>query len=628
MCGIAGTLGFDGEPASQAVLRAMIAAVVHRGPDGEGVFSEGSVGLANRRLAIIDPTPAGHQPMATADGRFVLSYNGEIYNFEELRIELEALGHRFRSRSDTEVVLEAIAEWGVTAFERFNGMFALAVWDRDRRELTLSRDRYGMKPLYWFVDDQRLLFASEVKALLAHPRMRAALDREALLEYFTFQNIFSRRTLFKGVELLPAGSFIVVGVDGGRSLSRYWDFSFGEPDQPRDEIEYLEELDRLFRQAVNRHLVADVPISSYLSGGMDSGSVTGVATSQISDLRTFTVGFDLSSASGMELGFDERANAEHMSYVFGTEHYEMVLKAGDMERVMPRLVWHLEDLRVGQCYPNFYAAQLASKFAKVVLSGAGGDELFGGYPWRYYRAVVNDSFDQYLDKYFDYWQRLVSEDESRAVFGPILADVEHVRPRDLFKDVLRERSIEIERPEDYVNLSLYFEAKTFLHGLLLVEDKLSMAHGLETRLPFLDNDVVAFAERLPVRLKLGSLTEVVSLNENEPGPKTQQFFAQTRDGKLLLRRAMERHIPRQVTERAKQGFSAPDASWFRGESIEYVRRRLLDRNARIYEYLDREAVGELVAEHVSGSRNRRLLIWSLLCFEQWCRTFLEGEKPN
>jgi asparagine synthase (glutamine-hydrolysing) len=628
MCGIVGILTFDGAPASPVVLRRMTAAVAHRGPDGEGHFAEGVVGLGNRRLAVIDPTPAGHQPMATADGRFVINYNGEIYNFTELRVELEALGRRFRSRSDTEVVLEAIAEWGLDAFQRFDGMFALAVWDRERRELTLARDRYGIKPLYLLADARKLIFASEIKGLLEHPDMKVVLDRKALLEYFTFQNVFSPRTLFAGVELLAAGTCLVARADGSRASVRYWDFSFSEPDDRLDEAEYLEELDRLFCQAVSRQLVADVPVSSYLSGGMDSGSITAIAAGQIPQLRTFTVGFDLSSASGLELGFDERESAEHMSYVFGTEHYEMVLKAGDMERVMPRLVWHLEDLRVGQCYPNFYAAQLASKFAKVVLSGAGGDELFGGYPWRYYRAVVNDDFDHYVDKYYDYWQRLLTDDESRSVFRPIWADIGEVQPRELFRSVFPQPTRNIERPEDYINLSLYLEAKTFLHGLLVVEDKLSMAHGLETRVPFLDNDVVSFAERLPVDLKLGNLRDVISLNENEPGPKTQRFFERTRDGKLLLRRAMERHVPAQVTSRVKQGFAAPDASWFRGESIDYVRRRLLDPHARIYEYLDPDATRALVVQHLDGVQNRRLLVWSLLSVEQWCRTFLDAERPE
>jgi asparagine synthase (glutamine-hydrolysing) len=329
----------------------------------------------------------------------------------------------------------------------------------------------------------------------------------------------------------------------------------------------------------------------------------------------------------MELAFDERERAEHMSYLFGTEHYEMVLKAGDMERVMPRLVWHLEDLRVGQCYPNFYAAQLASKFAKVVLSGAAGDELFGGYPWRYYRAAGSSGFDDYLASYYGYWQRLLDEDQVGAVLAPVIGERKPVNTREFFHDVLRDQLRPLERPEDYVNLSLYFEAKTFLHGLLVVEDKLSMAHGLETRLPFLDNDLVDFAQRLPVRLKLGNLGQVVSLNENDPGPKTERFFAQTHDGKLLLRRAMARHVPSEVSGRAKQGFSAPDASWYRGESIDYVRRRLLDSRSALFEFLDAKVVRALVEEHLAGAVNRRLLIWSLLSFDQWCRTFLLGERP-
>jgi asparagine synthase (glutamine-hydrolysing) len=628
VCGLAGTLGFHGEPAPPTSVRRMVERLTHRGPDGEGFFDDGPVAFGHRRLAIIDPGPGGHQPMLTRDGRFAIIYNGAVYNFHDLRVELESLGHAFHSRCDTEVVLEAFAHWGPASFGRLNGMFALAIWDRDRRELVLARDRYGIKPLYWRVDGERLLFASEVKAILAHPDVRAELDREALVEYLSFQNVFSHRTLFRGVELLPPGTYLTVAADGSRRATRYWDFAFAEPVERVDEAEYLEQLDALFRQAVSRHLVADVPVSSYLSGGVDSGSVTAVASKELPELRTFTVGFDLSSASGLELAFDERESAEHMSYVFGTEHYEMVLKAGDMERVMPRLVWHLEDLRVGQCYPNFYAAQLASKFAKVVLSGAAGDELFGGYPWRYYRAAVNAGFDEYVDKYYDFWQRILKEDELAAVLAPISADIRDVRPREIFQDVLRDQARPLERPEDYINLSLYFEAKTFLHGLLLVEDKLSMAHGLETRLPFLDNDLVDFAMQLPVGLKLGNLGEVIALNENDPGPKTERFYERTHDGKLLLRKAMSRHVPHDVTRRVKQGFSAPDASWFRGESIEYVRRRILDSQSPLYEFLDADVVRSLVQPHLSGDMNRRLLIWSLLSFDQWCRTYLHGEAPE
>jgi len=629
MCGIAGFINLNGDPAESLLLRRMTAAIAHRGPDGEGFFTDGAVGIGHRRLSIIDLSAAGHQPMQTSDGRFILSYNGEVYNFEELRVELEAMGHRFRSRTDSEVVLNAWAAWGVKALGRFNGMFAFAIWDRHERKLILARDRYGIKPLYYAEVGRTLLFGSEVKALLAHPAMQAEMDEEALLEYMTFQNFFTDRTLFKGVKLLPAGCWLKFNLTNKkREFTRYWDYAFSETGAPVSIDQQAEELDRLFRQAVNRQLVSDVPVAAYLSGGMDSGSITAIAAGQINNLRTFTIGFDLHSASGIELGFDERSSAEHMSYLFKTEHYEMVLKAGDMERVLPRMVWHLEEPRVGQSYPNFYAAQLASKFGKVVLAGTGGDELFGGYPWRYYRAVVNDDFEHYIDKYYGYWQRLIPNTVIRDVFKPIWSKAEKVWTRDIFRDVFSHHAANLTRPEDYINHSLYFEAKTFLHGLLVVEDKLSMAHSLETRVPFLDNDLVDFAVRLPVSLKLGNLGEVVRLNENEPGGKTSKYFEKTQDGKLLLRQVMQRYVPASVTEAVKQGFSAPDASWFRGESIDYVKRRLMQRDATLFTFLDRSAIQSLVSEHLDGKVNRRLLIWSLLSVEQWCRTFLGGEADR
>jgi asparagine synthase (glutamine-hydrolysing) len=302
----------------------------------------------------------------------------------------------------------------------------------------------------------------------------------------------------------------------------------------------------------------------------------------------------------------------------------MVLKAGDMERILPRLTWHLEEPRVGQSYPNFYVAQLASKFGKVVLSGEGGDELFGGYPWRYYRAVVNDNFDHYADKYFQFWQRLLPADRVRGVFSPIWADVSDISVKEIFRSVFQKHSCDLTRPEDYINHSLYFEAKTFLHGLLVVGDKISMAHGLETRVPFLDNDLVDFAMRVPLSLKLGNLGEVAKLDENEPGPKTAKYFQQTRDGKLLLRKVMERYVPSDIADGVKKGFSAPDASWFRGDSIDYVARTLMTNDARIFAWLDRKAVQELVDEHLQGRENRRLLIWSLLTLEEWLKQLTEG----
>ena len=620
MCGIAGVVSLRGAAVSPATLQSMTDAIAHRGPDGEGHWIEGGVGFGHRRLAIIDLSPLAHQPMMSHDNRYVLSYNGEIYNFRELRTQLEAMGHPFRSQSDSEVLLTAWAAWGAKALDRLNGMFAFAIWDRTEKTLTLARDRYGIKPLYIAETPEGLTFGSEQKAILARPGNSVKVDREALLEYFTFQNLFTNRTLVQGIALMPAGHYAVLDTrEDSPSLkyTQYWDFKFTNPTGKIDRREYIEELERLFAQAVNRQLVTDVELGSYLSGGMDSGSITAVAAQSIPDLKTFTCGFDLSSASGIELAFDERVAAEAMSARFRTEHYEMVLKAGDMERCLPRLAHHLEEPRVGQSYPNFYAAQLASKFVKVVLSGAGGDELFGGYPWRYYRAVVCDDFEDYVDQYYGFWQRLANNKELQRMFAPIENDVKTVWTRAIFRDVLKEHQAVPDTAEDYINQSLYFEAKTFLHGLFVVEDKLSMAHGLETRVPFMDNDLVEFAMRCPVGLKLNNLANVVRINENEPGDKPGKYFRKTNDGKQILRDMMGKYIPDSITKAAKQGFSSPDASWFKGDSIDFVRDRLLDKQAPIYEYLDYQETTGLLQEHLDGQQNRRLLIWSLLNVNQW-----------
>ncbi len=626
MCGIAGIVNRSGAPVSPSTIEAMTGAMAHRGPDGEGHHVDGNVALGHRRLAIIDLTPAGSQPMSNESGDILITYNGEVYNFRELRAELEAKGHRFRSRTDTEVIVHAYEAWGADCVHRFNGMFAFAIWDRPRQRLFLARDRYGVKPLYYYQDRDVLLFASEVKALLQHPALKADVDPYTLLEYFTFQNVFTDRTLFKGVKLLPAGhtATLQTGNAGDLRIHKYWDFNFREPNEAGELREYEEELYHLFAQAVRRQLVSDVPVGAYLSGGMDSGAITAVAAQEIPRLTSFTGGFDLSSASGLELGFDERERAEALSYRFQTEHYEVVLKAGDMERVMPDLVWHLEDLRVGQCYPNYYVSRLASKFVKVVLAGTGGDELFGGYPWRYYRAVDNHSFEEYVQKYYKYWQRLVRNKVIHTLFQPHIWDIiKDTWTIDIFRDTINHNRQNLTSPEEYVNRSLYFEIKTFLHGLLLVEDKLSMAHGLETRVPFLDNDLVDFAMRLPVRTKLRDLDRVVRIDENEPGHKVKKYIGKTNDGKIILRNVLGRYMPDQYVNGVKQGFSGPDGSWFKGESLDYVRDLILNGDACIYDYLRRDTVSELVNQHLNGERNRRLLIWSLLSFEWWLRQFVQ-----
>lgn len=623
MCGITGIFNINGEPVSVNILQKMTDSLSHRGPDGEGVWTEGFAGLGHRRLAIIDLSPLGSQPMQNDSGDLIITYNGELYNYMNLKVELEALGYKFHSKTDTEVILKSFEAWGSDCVHKFNGMFAFAIWDRKKSAIFIARDRYGIKPLYYFFKNGKLIFASEIKALLQHPEISVKVNIKALNEYFSFQNIFSDLTLFKDIMLLPPAGTISLGIKNNKSLkiNQYWDFCFRN-DHSLNEQEYTEELERLFTQAVNRQLISDVEIGSYLSGGMDSGSITSIAAKNFKNLKTFTCGFDLSSASGLELGFDERIKAEFLSNIYKTEHYEIVLKAGDMERVMHDLIWHLEDLRIGQSYPNFYVARLASKFVKVILSGSGGDELFAGYPWRYYRAVVNDDSEHYIEKYYRYWQRLIPDSYKPKFYNKeIYPEILSYQCKDIFRNVLENKLNNEITPEEYVNHSLYFEAKTFLHGILLVEDKLSMAHSLETRVPFLDNDLVDFAMKVPITHKLKNLKEVIRINENIPGPKTERFFEQNNDGKIILRKALMKYVPESYATGLKQGFSAPDASWFKGESNNYIKNILYDKRARIYEYIQPKMAQQLMDEHFSGKTNRRLLIWSLLCFEWWNRIF-------
>ncbi len=623
MCGIAGIFNLDGEPVPPKILKKMTDVLAHRGPDGEGQYINGFFGIGHRRLAIIDLSPAGHQPMVSANKQFILSYNGEIYNFQELRAELEMLGHQFHSRTDSEIVLNSWVEWGENCVYRFNGMFAFSIWDKRTKTLFLVRDRYGIKPLYYATWGGTFLFGSEQKAILEHPEAKSVIDKRALLEYFTFQNIFTNRTLFKNIKLLQPASIgkLQYGKNKTLSIRHYWDYHFEEPKKAIDQYEYQSELNRLVKQAIGRQLVTDVELGSYLSGGIDSGTLTAIASKQLPYMKTFTCGFDLSSASGLELAYDERKKAEAMSAIFKTEHYQMVLKSGDMERCLGILAYHLEEPRVGQSYPNYYAAQLASKFVKVVLSGTGGDELFGGYPWRYYRAAVNNSFDEYINKYYLFWQRLIPNKEIKNVFKPIWKDVCNVWTKDIFRDVFSNHENHLENPEDYINHSLYFEAKTFLHGLLIVEDKLSMSHSLETRVPFLDNDLVDFALKCPVKLKLNNLTKIINVNENEPVGEKSKYYSKSNDGKQILRNVMKNHIPGSVTSGKKQGFSSPDSSWFKGESIDFVKSRLINKNSKIYDYMDYIAVENLLSDHLHGKNNRRLLIWSLLNFDEFLNAY-------
>jgi asparagine synthase (glutamine-hydrolysing) len=627
MCGIAGVFNLSGAPFEQEALKKMADRIAHRGPDGEGYYHDKGLALAHRRLSIIDVSERGQQPMSSSDGEWVIVFNGCIYNYKELRKDLLAKGFEFKSETDTEVIANGLAAYGPQFFERLDGMFAVGAWNVKEENLYLSRDRYGVKPLYYWFAGGKLVFASEIKAIIAHPDFQVKLNFSALNEYFTFQNLFTFQSLFDGVVLLPPANTVKINSKSNavKHIS-WWDYDFTKPDEKMSFTDAKEETSRLFIEAVNRQMVADVPVGSYLSGGMDSGSITAIASQSVKRLTTFTCGFDMSEVTGFEANYDERRDAELMANHFKTEHYEQVINAGDLAWSLPRVVNSLEDLRVGMCYPNYYISRLASKFVKVCLQGTGGDELYGGYPWRYYRVFDSVDQSQFFDQYYDFWQRLVPDRDRSNLFTPhVQSQVNTGEPREIFERVfLFNEKLKYDTPEQHIQNSFYFEIKTFLPGLLMVGDKLSMASGLEERFPFLDNALVDFAQKIPVRHKLGNLQEEKkSIDENAEMKKWR--YKEFNDGKNVLRKAMTEFLPDHIINRKKQGFSAPDENWYRGANAQYIKDLLINNETISSEFISRDYVKRIVEEHMEKRVNHRLLLWSFMCFEWWCRIFLEGQ---
>jgi asparagine synthase (glutamine-hydrolysing) len=662
MCGIAGIVSLAGRPVDPAALKSMCDIQAHRGPDdagyllarpgeprtGEGGYWLGfsdarfahlnehlpvfggsyfreqtgrnafSVALGHRRLAIIDPTPAGHQPMPSSDQRYWIVFNGEIYNFPDLRRGLAGRGHVFQTRSDTEVLLHLWEERGADCLPLLDGMFALAVYDRVENRLVLARDRFGVKQLYFLAAGEFLAFASEAKGVLASGLVRPEINPPALAEYVTFQNVFGRETLFKGIELLQPGEMLEV--EPGRGVVpalRRWFGGFPRAESGRPRTDLHEEVAAAFSAAVTRQLVSDVPVGSYLSGGMDSGSIVAVAGRTLGRLLTFTGGFDMTNVSGIEQGFDERGMAERLSYLLQTEHYAVVLHAGDMPAAMERITWHMDDPRVGMCHQNWYVAKLASRFVKVCLAGTGGDELFGGYPWRYLREGIPTGPEDFDRSYFAYWHRLLDPGQLPRLLAPEMRG--HLaRPRQTFAEVcagLPAWREDLSPQENLLDRALRFEFATFLQGLFVTEDRVSMAHSLETRVPFLDNTLADLAFSIPPSAKVALA---------EPGRLLSGGHLESTAGKAVLRRAMEHVLPPEFTRQPKQGFSPPDENWFRGPSMEYIKSVLLDERTLGRPWFDQDFVRARLGEHFRGEQNHRLLIWSLLSLEWLQRHFVDA----
>jgi asparagine synthase (glutamine-hydrolysing) len=571
----------------------MVSAMRHRGPDAEGEHVDDHVALGSARLAIID-LQAGDQPIYNEDRSICTIYNGEIYNFPELQAELRGRGHALASRTDTEVLVHLYEDEGIGFIHRLNGMYAFALWIPARRTLHLVRDRFGIKPLYLHWDGTTLAFGSEVKSLVAAGAVKPELSLDAAVELLTFQNIHSERSLFEGVDMLPAGSVLTLSPHG-MQIERYWD-PRPDPDPGLNGPALANAIRERFDGAIERQLRSDVEIAAYLSGGLDTGAITASAAPRLERITTFCAGFDVSDVEGREREFDERSHAAELARLLGTHHHELWLRPADMEMVLPRLVRHLEEPRMSFSYPNFLTAGVTSRWTKVVLSGAGGDELFGGYPWRYEHASEPD----WAERYFVYWSRLLPRAElGQALHPDVIAHVDLDRPRAVFDGILSASDglAPLER-------MLYFEIRTFLHGLLVVEDKLSMAHSLESRVPFLDYALADFILTVPAEVKLRGRS------------------------KALFRQAMAPRLPEQVTERRKTGFVPPQEAWFRHQQREYLERMLLSDRSLERRVLRPEFVRAAVEEHVLGTRDRRLLLWTLLCLEWWHRIFIDGSHAQ
>ena len=596
MCGIAGIYNPNGAPADASQVSMMCDLIRHRGPDDYAIWNSGPIALGHRRLSIIDLSPRGRNPMPNEDETVWLVFNGEIYNYQELREDLLRRGHRFRSETDTEVIIHLYEEDGPSAVEKLNGMFAFALWDSNKRRLFLARDRFGVKPLYYTSAGKSFAFASEAKAFLALPEFTARPDLLALSEHLTFQNTFGDRTFFAGVKLLPAGHYLLRN-EMGEAAHQYWDLAF-DPDNSRSLDVWAGGLRERFEAAVTRQLMSDVPLGTFLSGGMDTGSISAVASSNIRAMHTFTCGFDVpEDATELEQYFDEREESHVLARLLGTVHHELTLGPDAMAPALPRVVWHLDEPRVGISYQVYYTAEMIRRYVTVVLSGVGGDELFAGYPWRYEKILDSDpnSFEQ------DYYRlsiRFLDDSEKRELFtGGVNQAIGDYSSFDSFRSVMRHAD-----RFDPLHRALYFDFKTFLNGLLIVDDKLAMAHSVEGRVPFLDNDVVDYVARIPAEFKL------------RPG-----------ESKIVLKRAMRGLLPDETLERRKQGFTPPDQSWYKREALSYIRQLILGRRALSRDYFQPAALERILDDHLNGRANNRFLIWSLMCFEWWNRLFVDRE---
>jgi asparagine synthase (glutamine-hydrolysing) len=619
MCGICGIASPVGPPDADR-LAAMSRALVHRGPDSGGEHLDGPVALAARRLSIID-LEGGDQPIVSEDGTCVVVQNGEIYNFPELRRELEREGHVFRTRCDTEIHLHLYERYGPEYARRLRGMFAVAIWDAKRRRLVLARDRYGIKPLYYRHVGGTLEFASELRAL-----PRGEIDLDALEAFLAFNSIPAPYSIFRDTRKLPAGHVLVWEEDGSVRLDRYARPGPVPVEELRgdDEAELIEELRARLRDSVRAHLLADVPVGVMLSGGVDSAVLAALAAQETSEpLHTFTIGFE-------ERSFDERADARRVAERYATNHHELLVKPDPTLLLQTLADVFDEPFADSSALPTYLVSQLAAGHVKVALSGEGGDELFGGY-YTYAADLLADRFRTlarlarpFVERLptstakasFDYkakrfvraahlpplerhhgWKEIFSAEARAELTGRSAA----FDPVDVYRQRYRETegSDGLSRLQD-VDFGIYL-----VDDLLVKTDRASMAHSLEARVPFLDPVVTNFAFALPTKHKVRGLSK-----------------------KVLLRKAAEPLLPREVVHGRKRGFSIPAAAWLRGELAPFARATLSASTLQRQGFFDPQVVSRLLTEHTAGTEDRSRQLWGLLAFTLWYERHVEQEPPT
>ena len=632
MCGIAGKLSFEqGRGVDPGLIQRMCEVLAHRGPDDAAIWCDGPIGLGHRRLSVIDLTDAGRQPMCNEDGSLWVVLNGEIYNFPELRHELEQQGYRFRTRTDTEVLLQLYHRDGVDCLHRLRGMFAFAIWDVRRRELFLARDRVGKKPLCYHADAHGITFASEIKAVLQDPEVDREPDPVAIHHYLTYQCVPAPLSAFSGVHKLLPGHYLLAR-DGRYTVQRYWKLSHRPKFAPRNaherralEVELLQRLD----EATALRMASDVPIGAFLSGGVDSSAVVALMSDRSSEpVRTFSIGFE-------DGDYNELAHARRVAAHFGADHTEFVVRANALE-VLPQLVWHFDEpFADASAIPTWHLSRLAREHVTVVLNGDGGDESFAGYD-RYVanqfagrlaplRPVLGSrAFRRALDllphgstSASARWRlkRFVEQlgREPHARNAAWLAHFDLGAKRELYSAAFRQWAGERDAEEmlyarfreadadNFTDATLYADVTTYLPDTLLVKlDMMSMAHGLEARSPFLDHAFMEFAARLPVDMKLDG-----------------------RNTKVALKRALRGVLPPDVLRRRKMGFNAPVDRWLRRELKELSYDLLLSLRARGRGYFQPRFVERMLREHAQGTRNWHAQIWNLMMLESWHRMFVD-----